>query len=147
MAKRRSGWSRLSPAYRKRLQGAGVDRKTWESGVDLRQARGHRPARAVPRQATPEQVSQWYPTRPQWERGLPEDLAAPMSVLRPPSQWTYAEPIPYVGDTWQFRVEYKDGTHQIVDIPHAAAGDLMDWLNLQTDSRGDPLDWEVGTSP
>lgn len=37
----RRDWNALSDAYRKRLVGAGVTREQYESGADLRKARGH----------------------------------------------------------------------------------------------------------
>lgn len=41
MAGPRKGWDELSPAYRKRLTGAGVTQSKYEAGTDLRKARGH----------------------------------------------------------------------------------------------------------
>jgi hypothetical protein len=46
-------WDRLNPAYRKRLQGAGITKQQYESGASLQKARGHeqtpeRPERAKP---------------------------------------------------------------------------------------------------
>ena len=49
MAPRRRDWDALSPAYRKRLSGAGVTRTAYESGVDLRKARGKAPAKNATR--------------------------------------------------------------------------------------------------
>ena len=40
MAVKRS-WSKLSPAYRKRLERGGITKKLYEGGVNLQVARGH----------------------------------------------------------------------------------------------------------
>lgn len=51
MAPRRRDWDSLSPAYRKRLSGAGVTRAQYEAGADLRKARGKAPAKNATRTA------------------------------------------------------------------------------------------------
>ena len=52
MAPRQRDWDALSPAYRKRLSGAGVTRSQYESGADLRKARGKAPAKVATRRPT-----------------------------------------------------------------------------------------------
>ena len=139
----RSGWSRLTPAYRGRLERRGISRGAWESGADLRVARGHTPQR--PRGAAPEPVTRaavaggrlddaqqrilrafrgpgWIP------EGTSDDVRAALSQLRgQPSSWAGVRFVPAPrGEPWAMVVTPKgavrrpDGTSaydQVVLIP------------------------------
>src|ERR1043165_4979280 len=62
MAQRR-GWDSLSPAYRKRLLGAGISKTAYESGQSIRRARGHENTPEHPNQTITVQQFPTYFTR------------------------------------------------------------------------------------
>ena len=81
MAKTRN-WNSLTPAYRKRLERSGLTKSKYESGADLRAARGHAPRgsqkldrdqlallnRAIRAEATPQEINRLEKIllRPSW---------------------------------------------------------------------------------
>jgi len=156
-ASRRGGrkWSDLSPAYRQRLERAGVDRRAWLGGADLRAARGRKPGPppgAAPAEAT-ERVVHGGGTRrdldalDDWQSDqrnqgtdygdLSLDTAAALSQISyPPERWDHVEFTPRGdGEPWTMTVYPKGGGYpETVDIPGGGAADtpgaseVLDWL-------------------
>ena len=143
---RRTGWSKLSKPYRARLERQGITRSYWESGGDLRVARGHKPKRpstAAPFEATMRMVSGAGTEADQQRlaqfRGpawLPEslsyDVRAALSQLRGnPSTWAAVRFVPAPdGEPWGMVVTPKgsprrpDGSSaydQVILIPGGGA--------------------------
>ncbi len=102
MANRRTGWSKLTADYRRRLERTGITRRQWERGADLRSSRGHRPpptlrpnvadayAASIARNATEDQVSVLRSAVVPWwvPKGLAYDVRVAFAQFRqPPSQW------------------------------------------------------------
>ena len=105
MPRVRRAFDDLSPAYRRRLLGAGITKKSYESGTDLRKARGH--GFKAPRSAAPEaareklilgsaapsdrrEIATWRKSRtfPSWLPRDPADMddetASILSTIYPP---------------------------------------------------------------
>lgn len=136
-AKKRSGWSKLSPEYRKRLERSGVNRKTWESGADLRTARGHKEAnglkpvtnrqkeltqRAVNTDLTPRELKELERviTRPAWiPKDVRTEVAAALAQLPDPKTWKDVQITPRDdGKAWTMVVFRKRGKYPLViEIP------------------------------
>jgi len=137
MATKRSGWSNLSPDYRKRLERSGVSRINWESGADLRKARGHATdtglktvtkrqeeltKRAVNTDLTPRELKELERTitRPKWIGNEPRtEVAAALAQLPDPKTWRNVEIVPRDdGKAWTMRVFRKRGKYPIeIEIP------------------------------
>jgi hypothetical protein len=128
-AKRRTGWTRLTKDYRRRLEGRGISRQDWESGADLRAARGHAPR--PPRGAADYEITMRYLTdvqsradavqrtlrefntaarRPGWiPGGLSDDIVAALSQLRgTPSRWAAVRFVPAPNlEPWAMIVTFR----------------------------------------
>ena len=135
--KTRTGWSKLSPDYKKRLQRNGVNRKQWESGADLRKSRGHskdtgtKPTtkrqkeltdKAVNADLTPRQLRELEKTitRPKWiGNEVRTEVAAALAQLPNPKTWKEVQITPRDdGKAWTLVVFRKRGKYPIViDIP------------------------------
>lgn len=160
---RRHGWSKLSAAYRKRLTGAGIDRAAWESGADLRTARGKRPE--PPSYAAPTEAVERYTHgrgtnadeaalrawreaggSPGWLPGewwLSTDVAGALSQLRPPSTWEHVDFYPASGEPWRMVVHYGHGYPDVIDIPAESAREVLGLLSNPEDyDMDDPDEWE-----
>jgi len=59
----RKGWGSLSPAYRARLEKAGLTRTEYEQGVSLQKARGHERTPERPTRANPQKHAQYISER------------------------------------------------------------------------------------
>jgi hypothetical protein len=125
----RSGWTRLTTDYRRRLERRGITRAAWESGADLRSARGHAPT--APRGAAGYELTMRYLTgvesrtddaqrrlrtynqrgrRPGWiPDGLSDDVVAALSQLRgTPADWSGVQLVPAPnGEPWAMVVSYR----------------------------------------
>lgn len=151
---RRVGFSRLSANYRRRIERT-VGRSAWEAGVDLRAARGKKPAPPVG--AAPPEITQrviegrgteadirelgvWQATgRPRWiPAAMRDDVAAALSQLPNPSKWSevtfLAAPD---GAPWTMIVTPKRGYAISIEIPGGGAvgTGARDVLDLLTDPR------------
>lgn len=125
----RKGWTKLSKPYRDRLERRGITRAGWESGADLRAARGHTPT--PPRGAADYEITMRYltsvedrtperqaalkafnqeGTRPGWiPGGLSDDVVAALSQLRgTPAAWSGVVLVPAPsGEPWAMVVSYR----------------------------------------
>lgn len=140
MAAKRNGrrWSDLSPAYRARLQRAGIDREAWLAGTDLRSTRGHAPG-PPPDAAPPEpterlvrgdataadirEVERWHARHPD---GLSTDTSAALSQISYPiDRWESVTFVPRPdGEPWTMTVTPKGGGYpETVEIPGGGAAD------------------------
>ena len=158
MSAKRSGWSNLTPAYRKRLERSGVTRKVWESGADLRKARGHAKDsgtvpitnkqkeltfKAVNADLTPRQLKELERiiTRPKWiGTEVRTEVAAALAQLPDPKTWKGVEIIPRNdGKAWTMRVLKKRSKYPIeIEIPGGggAVGEApREVIDLITDLR------------
>ena len=168
-AKKRSGWSNLSPSYRKRLERSGVTRKSWESGADLRKARGHAAQsglkqttkkqaaltkRGVETDLTPRELKelQKITTRPKWiHKEIRTEVAASLSVLPDPKTWESVELIPRTdGQAWTMQVFRKRGKYPLeIEIPGGggavgeAPREVIDLLTDLSNKAGFDLFLEV----
>ena len=167
----RKAWDDLSPAYRARLERAGVTEATHRS-TDLRAARGHTPpppAHAAPREPTTRYVQGtadtadrvalgvWRETMaPSWLPGpafMSDDVAAALSYLPPPSEWRSVTftPAPE-GQPWTMTVERRGGGYPLViEIPAGGHTEVLDLMTVHPDD-GDwhdamPDGWDVEGTP
>jgi hypothetical protein len=163
---RRTGWSKLSAGYRKRLTGAGITRQTWEQGGDLRRARGKQTTsssgagvadattRAVTGHGTEADralLRTWRETvAPSWlpSRDLmADDTAAALASLGNPDRWASVYFTPSADGPWRMTVTYKNANQypRSVEIPGTDdARDVLDLLYL--DFYDEELDIDVGES-
>lgn len=142
---RRVGWRKLSASYRGRLERQGVSRSAWESGADLRSARGKKPptpSYAAPAEPTHRYVGGygtdadrralalwratlapgWLPS-PLW---MSDDTAAALSRLRAgPQQWRRIDLYPHDGDPWELVVQFRRGYAQTIEIPNESASEVL----------------------
>ena len=157
---RRVGWSKLKKATRDRYLGAGVSREQWESGVDLRTARGHvpkAPSTAAPSEATLAAIQgqateatdraliAWQEgTAPSWiPKEMRFDVAAALSQLPNPSRWKEVAFIPRAGgEPWTMIVTPKNGYPISIEIPGGGAvgSGARDVLDLLTDPKSSGAD-------
>jgi len=104
MAARPRNWEGLSPTYRRRLEGAGITRASYEAGANLSKARGHRLPSGAPNKALraaaatgqfePGQRAElqaWRRSRaPKWlgdSADVGNETAALVATLPNPKQW------------------------------------------------------------
>lgn len=150
---KRTGWSKLSIPYRRRLERQGISRAAWERGANLTRARGHAPK--APETAAPigptvasvlgegttegnAILATWRATAaPRWLPGpmfMANDVAAELSQLRRgPDQWKHVTLIPTSdGSPWSMVVEFRRGYPQEVFIPAAAATEVLELLSQAT---------------
>ena len=161
MARARKGWDQLSPAYRKRLEKSGINKKTYKAGADLRAARGKKnegvqktaksqtalTRKAVRAQATPAEIRELERmiTRPSWlPKGFPirTEVAAVMATLPNPRTWkhTYLTPANN-GQPWTLTIYRTRAKYPIVvEIPGGGGAegeapreviDILKTLNIQ----------------
>ena len=122
MAKARN-WNSLTPAYKKRLERSGLNKSKYESGADLRAARGHAPRgsqildkeqkalldRAIRAEATPQEINRLEKIllRPSWlpnsVKVRPEVLGA-LSKLPNPKNWKHVYIVPAESGPWTMTV-------------------------------------------
>lgn len=146
-ASRRVGWNKLSAAMRKRYIGAGVSRQAWESGTDLRAARGHTPAR--PEGSAPlapvldfiagkgtdtdarklatwrrDFAPPWLPDRA-W---MADDTAGALSMLKAPNTWAAVDFTPRVDEPWTMTVTYRRGYAAEILIPVGSHKEILQML-------------------
>ena len=154
----RKGWGELSPPYRKRLEGAGIDRQAYESGANLNRARGH--AVAAPealRQAAAQNqfgpgerqaLSQWRRANaPKWlgdAADVGDTTAALISELPPASKWAKVvfEESAASGKV-RLNVTLKNGERASVILPDVSAAvqvlarlKIAGFSGLQVDATG-----------
>jgi len=175
---RRVGWSRLKSDYRRRLEASGISRSSWENGADLRAARGHVPA--PPRGAAPidivervvagegepadlRELGVWNESRrPAWiPAGMTDDVAAALSQLPPPKDWSEVKFYPASGgEPWRMVVERKGnaypveimipgggavgtGAREVLDLlsdPKLSGADMRYWRHWWTARSEDPFE-------
>ena len=68
----RKGWGSLSPAYRGRLEKAGLSRQDYEAGASLSEARGHQTTPEHPRSFDPGKYPAYAAERSRLTRELEE---------------------------------------------------------------------------
>ena len=153
---RRVGFSKLSASYRRRIERT-VGREAWESGVDLRAARGKKPKppptaapvevtrRVVAGEGTPEDIRTLGAfQRPGWiPRSMREDVAASLSFLPNPSRWKNVElQARPNGEPWTMIVTPKTGYPISIEIPGGGAvgTGARDVLDLLTDPKSSGAD-------
>ena len=129
---KRFGYRNLTPAYKKRLERNGISKNDWEMGIDLRQARGHKPK--PPATAAPIELTQRVVrgegtesdfrtlagiTRPAWiPKTASVDVAAALSQLPNPRSWDRIEFVPRGdGEPWTMIVHPKRGYPISIEIP------------------------------
>lgn len=157
---RRTGWGDLSEAYKARLTRSAASgnltgtpattkarstaRTYWESGGDLRQARGHAISRlpATAREAVQRSVAgesttadsrtlrQWRETAPSWipeSRGfMADDAAAALASLPPPDRWGPVHFQPHADGTWTMVVEGKGNAYDSsTELPDRASAQAV----------------------
>jgi hypothetical protein len=143
VARRLKPWKDLSPAYRRRLQRAGITATSRRSGADQRIARGHRPRPRAgqapapllapePSTATREARRVWRQTlAPDWlpnRERMADSVAAALSGLRNPRTWRKVDLTPApAGQPWSMTVTYVSGYPQTIEIP---ADQYLDVLHL-----------------
>ena len=136
MAKARN-WNSLTPAYKKRLERSGLNKSKYESGADLRAARGHAPRgsqildkeqkalldRAIRAEATPQEINRLEKIllRPSWlpnsVKVRPEVLGA-LSKLPNPKNWKHVYIVPAESGPWTMTVYTKRGLYpNTIEIP------------------------------
>ncbi len=136
MAKSRN-WNALTPAYKKRLERSGLTKSKYESGADLRAARGHAPRgsqtldreqkallnRAIRAEATPQEINRLEKIllRPAWlpksVEVRPEVLGA-LSKLPNPKNWKHVYIVPSERGPWTMTVYTKRGLYpNTIEIP------------------------------
>ena len=136
MAKTRN-WNSLTPAYRKRLERSGLTKSKYESGADLRAARGHAPRgsqnldrdqlallnRAIRAEATPQEINRLEKIllRPSWlpnsVKVRPEVLGA-LNKLPNPKNWKHVYITPAEKGPWTMTVFTKRGIYpNTIEIP------------------------------
>ena len=136
MAKPRN-WNALTPAYRKRLERSGLNKRTYEAGGDLRKARGHAPrgiqtlddeqnqllTKAIRAEATPKEIKRLESMllRPPWlPKGVkvrPEVYGA-LGRLPNPKTWKHVYLVPADSGPWTLTVYTKRGRYpNTVEIP------------------------------
>ena len=156
---KRVGYRNLSKPYKARLVRAGISQRQWEDGADLRTARGHKPT--PPKYVAPAplisnalegelsgadlaELRQWQGSqRPAWiPDSIRVDVAATLSQLPPPTQWSEVVLYPRPGgDTWTMHVEFKGARYPIdIEIPGggvelSGAWQVLDLLSNPPDSR------------
>jgi hypothetical protein len=59
----RKGWTQLTPAYRQRLEKAGITQSEYESGASIRAARGHQHTPERPTAGTPQTFPKYFQER------------------------------------------------------------------------------------
>lgn len=122
----RKAWKDLSPAYRARLERAGITART-HGVANLTEARGHPskpPAGAAPRElverlvrgeALPEEFKKIRTefTRPVWvPKSAPIDVQAALSRLPNPKRWESVEFVPRDdGEPWTMIVKLKGNAY------------------------------------
>ena len=136
MAKARN-WNSLTPAYKKRLERSGLTKSKYESGADLRAARGHALRgsqtldkeqkalldRAIRADATPQEINRLEKVllRPSWlpnsVKVRPEVLGA-LSKLPNPKNWKHVYIVPAESGPWTMTVYTKRGLYpNTIEIP------------------------------
>lgn len=136
MPKARS-WNNLTPAYRNRLERGGLSKSSYESGADLRKARGHAPKgfqtlnrdelallnKAVRADATPQEIKklEQFLTRPSWipksSEVRPEVYGA-LGKLPHPRTWKHVYIVPTARGPWEMTVYTKRGRYpNTIEIP------------------------------
>ncbi len=157
-------WTQLSPSYRARLEGAGVDRKAWLAGVDLRGARSHAPGAPVGA-APPEVISRVLADEGspadlgqlrEWQAGqsgeyyydsMGYEAAAALSQLHtPPERWASVQLTPRDdGRAWTMTVTPVGGGYpETIQIPGggasgSGAGEILKYLE---DLKGEDEDFD-----
>lgn len=159
---RRGGrkWSDLSPSYRQRLERAGIDRRAWLGGADLRAARGRKPGPppgAAPAEPTERVVHGEGTARDlgelrTWEResnaypGLSLDVAAAVSQISYPiDRWGHVEFTPRGdGQPWTMTVYPTGGGYpETVDIPGGGAADTPGASEVMDMLTEEDIDYDV----
>ena len=136
MAKARN-WNSLTPSYKKRLERSGLTKSKYESGADLRAARGHALRgsqtldkeqkalldRAIRADATPQEINRLEKVllRPSWlpnsVKVRPEVLGA-LSKLPNPKNWKHVYIVPAESGPWTMTVYTKRGLYpNTIEIP------------------------------
>ena len=130
-------WNSLTPDYRKRLERNGLTKSKYESGADLRAARGHAIRgsqkldreqasllnRAIRAEATPQEINRLEKIllRPSWlpnsVKVRPEVLGA-LSKLPNPKNWKHVYIVPAASGVWTMTVYTKRGLYpNTIEIP------------------------------
>ena len=130
-------WNSLTPAYRKRLERSGLSKAKYESGADLRAARGHAPRgsqsldrdqmsllnRAIRAEATPQEINRLEKIllRPKWlpsdVKVRPEVLGA-LNKLPDAKNWKHVYIVPAEKGVWTMTVYTKRGLYPTtIEIP------------------------------
>jgi hypothetical protein len=146
VAKAIKPWKQLTPAYRKRLQRAGITAADRRRGVDLRETRGHTPRSQAPRPLITGSIAgtltevqraarrlwretlspDWLPSR----QNMSDGTAAALSQLRHPRTWRRVDFTPAPpGQPWRMRVTYTRG-YQEIELPPDLYREVLDLLAL-----------------
>jgi hypothetical protein len=107
MANRRE-WSSLTPAYRRRLERAGITPEQFAEGVSRKAARGHAMTPERPQRAfrNPDKFSEYLRRRVQRGKEVPEGMLPPVTSTPARPHATLGPEVGYPGrytiDTWIF---------------------------------------------